>query len=45
MIRLDLNIPETLTDLLNSLSLKTFMTQHQPLAESFERLGLSLIHI
>jgi len=39
MIRLDLNIPETLTDLLNSLSLKTFMTQHQPLAESFERLG------
>lgn len=39
MMRLDLNIPETLTDLLNSLSLKTFMTQHQPLAESFERLG------
>jgi len=39
MMRLDLNIPETLTDLLRSLSLKAFMTQHQTLAESFERSG------
>lgn len=38
-MRTDLNTTDNLTDLLNSLSLKAFMKEHQSLAESFDRLG------